>query len=1131
MVINELYHKRAHLRGACGIIFLMSAKFFNNQDGNTLFAKFKGIADGMGENFHTFQAVAGYFRSSGWFKLRNEFVHTKKIQILVGIDIDDLFRQHDKNLLFFSASPEEARRQYTQAFVEDIQSADYSEEIELGILQFCEDVISGRLEMRIHSSKNLHAKFYLCLPENHAEHSDGWVIMGSSNLSDSGLGTTPTPRYELNVSMKDFDEVAFCREEFRKLWEEGIPVRPEDIVRARAVTHLDRSVTPWELWMKVLIDAFGEQAEDDFSMELPEGVLDLKYQRDAVVQGYQMLLRYDGFFLADVVGLGKTVVAAMVAKRFAEANGRRTRILVVHPPAVEKNWKDTFRLFTLSRKTTFVSNGSLDHILDPAVATLAEPGEYDLVIVDESHNFCNKSAGRFDDLQRITKAPRANPGLVPGRRKKVMLLSATPLKNGPEDLKNQMLFFQDERRCTIGGVTSLADYFAPKTAEYNKIMRDRRDGGPDGQVRVDAIYAEIQHDLLDKITVRRTRHNLMNDPGYAEDLRKQGVVFPEIKPPVSLQYHLDGPLDKLFWDTMEELWNNVSYARYRAIEFFTPEYAAKYPRAKQIADTLRAIYQTNIVKRLESSFEAFRKSLGTFIRITEDMIGMFKEDKVLVIPEIDVKDQLAKGRTLDEIANLALTLYADKYSSRDDLCYPASAFRGDFLPMLRKDLAILQGLEKKWAKIDCDPKLDLFLREIGGTFFHKKRNKEGKIVVFSESVDTLHYLSDSLGRDDALLVHSGNLNKAMRARIRANFDANIPADERRDDLRILLCSDALAEGVNLHRANVIVNYDTPWNVTRLMQRIGRVNRIGSTAPAVHNFLFYPSDQGNRAIGLYQNALIKMQGFHSALGEDAQIFSREEIVKEFKLFDPDVKDETDDTLRLLRLVRDLRLDRPDDYRRIKDLPPKCRVLRKPSKERTGTVVHLRSSRKSGFYSVSDGKARPIDFLTASAFFEAPETEKPLAFAKSSGISAHYRDVSLALEAFRREAETGDAAADAPPVHIGIGGHASQALKAANKFLGNVSLWIAQGSFPPGLRPICSDLLEALVAGTHAHLEFTLRDLAATLPKKKGPLPASAFAAIEASLREIHATYCASRAIAPLPDGESDPVVVLSETFAP
>ena len=1116
----------------------MSTKFFNNDDGNTLFARLAKIAgaEGMGEKFQVFKAVAGYFRSSGWFKLREQLENVGKIQILVGIDIDDILRNRARTEEFFGATSAEARQRYFEAFSEDVKEAGYTEQIESGILQLCQDVVEGRVALRIHNSRNLHAKFYLCLPKAFGEHSEGRVIMGSSNLTDSGLGTQTAPRnrYELNVEIRDFDDVDFCRREFERLWAESVPVTAKDIVAARKATHLDKVVTPWELWMKVLIDAFGEQAEDDFSMDLPEDVIDLKYQHDAVIQGYQMLLRYDGFFLADVVGLGKTIVAAMVAKRFAEANGKRTRILVVHPPAVEKNWKDTFRRFSLLRKTTFVSNGSLDKILDPDRATLPDAGEYDLVIVDESHNFCNKSAGRFDDLQRITKAPRNNPGLLPGLRKKVMLLSATPLKNGPEDLKNQILFFQDEHRCTIGGITDLAAYFTPKVAEYNRIQRNRRNGGPDDQAQVDRIYAAIQHDLVDKITVRRTRHNLLNDPSYAEDLRKQGIVFPEIKPPVSLQYHLDGPLDTLFWDTMAALWNDVSYARYRAIEFFTPEYAAKYPRAQQIAATLRSVYQTHMVKRLESSFEAFRKSLATFLRITEDMLRMFAEDKILIVPDLDVKDLLAKGQTLDEIAEKALARYAGKYKSRADLCYPASAFRGELRELLEKDRHILQGLAAKWEAVDDDPKLDLFLRKVGGTFFHSKTNKEGKLVVFSESVDTLHYLADQLGRSDALLVHAGNLNARLRDRIRANFDANIPAADRRDDIHILLCSDALAEGVNLHRANVIVNYDTPWNVTRLMQRIGRVNRIGSSAPAIHNFLFYPSDQGNRAIGLYQNALLKMQGFHSALGEDAQIFSVEEIVREFRLFDPAVRDETDDMLRLLRLVRDLRANRPDDYRRIKELPTKCRVLRKAGKDaRRCSVVHLRSSRKSGFYRVTGTRAVPIDFLEASALFEAGEKEKPLPFGNGAPpAAAHYRDVALALEAFRGEAAHETAGTPVLPGFampiLASGRGRGQTAQAAG-FLRRATRWAVQGALPGALRPLLADLSAALAAGTYAHLEFALRDLGREYPDGH-PLTSANADALDAALRELHATYLEH---SPRANGarepESDPVVVLSETF--
>ena len=205
----------------------MSSKFFNNDTGNTLFDKLKGIASGMA-NFDRFLAVVGFFRSSGYFKLRKELDDVEEIKILVGINIDDIFRRHNKTMLMLE-SAEKAKIIYDEEFRQDIINARYAPEVEEGILQMCQDLVDGRLQMKIHSTKNLHAKFYLCLPHNHSEHTDGWVIMGSSNISDSGLGTTLSPRYELNVAMKDFDDVDYCHTEFKKLWEEAVALTIDDI--------------------------------------------------------------------------------------------------------------------------------------------------------------------------------------------------------------------------------------------------------------------------------------------------------------------------------------------------------------------------------------------------------------------------------------------------------------------------------------------------------------------------------------------------------------------------------------------------------------------------------------------------------------------------------------------------------------------------------------------------------------------------------------------------------------------------------------------------------------------------------------------------------------------------------------
>lgn len=235
----------------------MSSKFFNNNEGNTLFAKLKGIAQGMA-NFDRFLAVVGFFRSSGYFKLRKELGNISEIKILVGINVDEIFKRHNQALLML-ADESKAKEEYKQEFQEDILNAKYNKDVEDGLLQMCDDLTSGRLQMRIHGSKNLHAKFYLCLPQNHSENSDGWVIMGSSNISDSGLGISEPARYELNVAMKDYDDVAYCKNEFDILWEESIPLSLDDIESYKKQTYLGYQPTPYEIYIKVLIDTFGDQ--------------------------------------------------------------------------------------------------------------------------------------------------------------------------------------------------------------------------------------------------------------------------------------------------------------------------------------------------------------------------------------------------------------------------------------------------------------------------------------------------------------------------------------------------------------------------------------------------------------------------------------------------------------------------------------------------------------------------------------------------------------------------------------------------------------------------------------------------------------------------------------------------------
>lgn len=1091
----------------------MSTKFFNNLDKNTLFEKLKGIAAGM-TNFDRFLAVVGYFRSSGYFKLRKELGDISEIKILVGINIDNIFRKHNKALLML-ADEEKAKEIYSRDFKEDILNAKYTPEVEEGILQMCEDLASGRLKMRINATRNLHAKFYLCLPQNHNEHTDGWVIMGSSNISESGLGITQPPRYELNVAMKDFDDVNFCREQFDMLWEESVVLTLKDIQDYTSQTYIKCMPTPYELYIKVLIDTFGDQVEDDFSIQLPDGVKELKYQKDAVIQGYQMLMQHNGLFLADVVGLGKTMIATMIAKRFIEANGKNTNILVIFPPALEENWVNTFKLFDIKGKAQFISNGSLSKVIN-GEGRYKDKEEFDLIIVDEAHGFRSDSSGKYDELQKICKSPCANVGLLNCDRKKVMLLSATPLNNRPEDLLNQLLLFQNSQSCTIDGIPNLKGFFSPLIDSYKKLMRerDKRDVTSD----VDGIYETIREKVIDKVTIRRTRNNILNDSDYRADIQSQNIVFPHILPPNELIYNMNHETSSLFYETLlvlsdEDRQEHLFYARYRAIEFLKPEFRGKYKNAEQIAQTLAGIYRVHMVKRLESSFYAFKKSLHTLLRITEDMIKMLNENKVIIAPDLNVKDMLAKNMELDTILAKAL----EKGYQKDEILFGADAFHSQYLELLEKDRDILIDLNSKWDKVIVDPKFDLFKDKLENELMSPKINKSGKLVLFSESVDTLEYLKSRLtqemGMDDVLLVTASNRNQ-NGMRIKENFDAN--SDVKLDEYNIILTSDVLAEGVNLHRSNVIVNYDSPWNATRLMQRIGRVNRIGSVAENIYNYMFYPSRQGDKEIRLYKNALVKLQGFHSAYGEDAQIYSREEIVKQFNLFDSNIKDSIDKKIELLREVRELYNTNRKLYHKIKALPMKSRVMRDTGAHGGKSVVFVSSDVKTEFYLAEGDNVETVDFLKAVDYLKASPEEKAVPFGKDM---MHYNHVTRALTKY-----TQDYIEDADTTSINHNDLDKVSLE-ANKFLRTIK----QITDDDVLKSQCDTLTNYVNQGVYSQLPKRLKTISRQYKGNKMKMKQEEYQ-IQQYIEKLIGDYQLRNTANQHENKKiTDPKIVISETF--
>ena len=811
-----------------------NSHIFTNREGNTLMKEFEGVLQ-HNPQIRNLDAVVGFLRASGYFSLRPFLDSINKVRVLIGIDVDKYIAEAARQGKLFFGAEDDVKQDCLRQIRKDIESSNYRKEIEDGMFQMVQDLIDGKLELRAHPSKKIHAKIYVLYPDDFNQYTQGMAITGSSNLSGNGLGITEERQYEFNVKMTQHEDVQFAKDEFEQLWEEakGCEITADDLKTSIDRTYLKGDVSPYDLYIKMLMEYFSDrilETDNDDPFDMPDGYTKYDYQMDAVIEGYQKLIRYDGFFLADVVGLGKTVIATMIAKKFLIENGRdHTKILVVYPPAVEQNWKTTFKDFGIDKYANFISNGSLSKVLDEDNYNYWNADEYDLVLVDEAHKFRSHTTSAFEQLQEICKMPRVETGNIPGYKKKVMLISATPMNNTPADLYNEILLFQDPRHSTIDGVGNLTAFFAPLIVEFRKLRNN-----PDADIRDFKKLAEKVRDRVIKpLTVRRTRTDIESVPRYNKDVNG----FPKVERPVESRYELNEHLANLFERAMQTLDKELTYARYQAIAFLKPEVSnGLYDNAELISRSLAGIRKNGLVKRLESSFYAFQVSIQNFRQANQNMLDMFANDKVFIAPDLDINLLLENGLSEEEIEE---KLNAKAETNPKNAVFHADDFRPEFVEMLRADQAILEKMWNDWQDIsdDDDSKFAKFNELLKHELFKAERNPEQKLVVFSESVDTVEYLERRINRSDVLVISSGNRSQQFKT-IRENFDANYKT--KLNDYNIILTTDVLAEGVNLHRSNVIVNYDTPWNSTRLMQRIGRANRIGSASKHIYNYVFYPS---------------------------------------------------------------------------------------------------------------------------------------------------------------------------------------------------------------------------------------------------------------------------------------------------
>lgn len=791
----------------------------------------------------------------------------------------------------------------------------------------------GQFEIRVYGQGEhrefLHAKCYIF-----SGRQLGTGIVGSSNFTRKGLEDNAELNYleeNSNAVTGPYDPERSTSKSheawFNELWERSEPWTGHfinDILKKSPLgpklvdPAIVAPLTPYEVYIKYLQLQFGDMVDANttevLKSYLPASYNPLEYQLDAVKQCFSIMKRYGGFLLGDVVGLGKTVVGMLIVRHFlenAESLGREAKVLIITPPAIQKNWIQTIREFDVYSHNhiepcvTFVTTGSIGKIAEGLddVEYIDDGGElsivrdtYGLIIIDESHNFRNNGTQKYEAVDSLIGSLTPTPY--------VALLSATPQNNSPRDIYNQIRLFQrDANNTTLPNVEGgkLDSFFSAQQKRFD-MARSISQDTDEGRARAREIIAEVSDQVrkcvLNDLVVRRTRTDIRRMYGADAELLR----FSTVKGPHKLEYRMDDELQKLFFDTTEAICSptgdafnperHIGFYRYAAIaQLLKKEHRDLYEKRNLTVESttrhLKRIMQILLVKRLESSLAAFRATLHNLRDYTETMIEMLRHDSVYICPDIDV-NKVYKESEGDFCHFQATMEPLVKKKGGNNRRFTTEDFDQGYLDKLYQDKRLIERLLRRWDANEYDPKLDRFKEALAGELFAPDvnnpsgRNKP-RLVIFTEAIDTLNTVVRVLRRNGhrVLAVSAKNRGDMQRV-IEQNFDANQPEENRRDDYDVIVTTEVLAEGVNLHRANVILNYDAPWNATRLMQRIGRVNRIGSVEDNVHVFNFFPSAEGNAQIRLIEKAYAKLQSFHEMFGEDSKVFSEREELCEHDL---------------------------------------------------------------------------------------------------------------------------------------------------------------------------------------------------------------------------------------------------------
>ncbi|MEW5827815.1 MAG: helicase-related protein [Chloroflexota bacterium] len=939
--------------------------FITNSQSRTL----KKRLDELIQHSKELKFLVGFFYFSGWQELFESLKNRDDltIKLLVGLDVD---RNLGQIFEIEKDGQEASSDELADRFFASLHIALNDEALDNQVFYeqvayFLELLQSGRLQIRKTLDPN-HAKLYFFKVKDEltALAPTGRFITGSSNLTRAGV----QGQREFNVEISDYgapDAEAY----FDELWQTAVPIteipeRKDHLARFVRNRTQVAEVTPFEAYALVLksyLDLMEQKTIKPHVKRLLEenGYVDYQYQTDAVNQALTILDQYNGVIIADVVGLGKSIIAGMLAHNL----GRRG--MIICPPGLmgDRHRKDSgwhkyvedFKLYGWEVR----SSG----MLEEAAQYLQEHGDdIEIIIVDEAHRFRNEDTADYEFLNNIC------------RNRMVILLTATPFNNTPQDVFTLLKLFIVPGKSKITLDENLEGRFARYNADFKRlsyILRYHNHREDDKRARAEKYYdqvfeaplpiniqrvrskatqlaAEIRA-VLEPVLIRRNRLDLKFDPVYAKEITQLSNVNDPRELFFSLSPEQMGFFDQVVNEYFSEdgrfrgaIYQPFAYEESQSVD---PEKLGEkerftYEQQRNLYEFMRRL----LVKRFESSFGAFAKSINNFIRIHERVMEFIQNSGGRYILDRSLIEKIYNSEP-DEIEaaleEFERQLSEMKQRPKNQHIYVIADFdlAEQFLQDIHSDLELLREIRERVTELDLvakDPKAARLIVEIQKILKAEPAPGEPKrkVIIFSEYADTIAHLVPILEAafNGKVISSSGGLSASQLKEILANFDASVKPKAQENKFQILLTSDKLSEGVNLNRAGAIINYDIPWNPTRVIQRVGRINRIGKKVfQDLYIYNFFPTEQGADIIKSREIASEKMFLIHNTLGEDAKIFAVDEEPSPAELFkrvNTNLEDEQEQSTltQIRKLFFDIQSKYPEVVKRIEEFPARVKTAK-------------------------------------------------------------------------------------------------------------------------------------------------------------------------------------------------------------